>query len=88
MYSRELIPFQAEFPYHEYDFGLENKFGFRGYIYDVDSNGKSAMLRVSTAPKEWSIHCQYIIKKIHAGDENKDNNQLRGIMLIYQQTQN
>lgn len=54
MYSRELIPFQAEFPYHEYEFGLENKFGFRGYIYDVDSNGKSAMLRVSTAPKEWS----------------------------------
>ncbi|KAJ7392446.1 Attractin-like protein 1 [Desmophyllum pertusum] len=55
MYSRELIPFQAEFPYHEYDFGLENKFGFRGYIYDVDSNGKSAMLRVTISQQPETI---------------------------------
>ena len=49
--SRELVPFEAVFAYHEYEFGHEDKFGFRGYVYDIDSGGKNAILRVSTASK-------------------------------------
>ncbi len=49
--SREPIPFEAVFPYHEYEFGHEDKFGFRGYIYDIDSGGNIAVLKVSTASK-------------------------------------
>ena len=44
---QEQLPFQEVFPYHEYEFGHENKFGFRGYVYDIDSGGKNAVLRVS-----------------------------------------
>ena len=40
--------FEAKFLYHDYDFGHDDKFGLRGYVYDVDSNGNSAMLMVST----------------------------------------
>ena len=29
------------------DFDHEDKFGLRGYVFDIDSTGKSAMLTVS-----------------------------------------
>ena len=51
VFTRDLVPFQAVFPYHEYEFGHENRFGLRVYVYDIDSGGKNAILQVSTASK-------------------------------------
>ncbi|XP_078359033.1 attractin-like protein 1 isoform X2 [Oculina patagonica] len=53
--SRELIPFEAVFPYHEYEFGHEDKFGFRGYIYDIDTGGNSAVLKVTVTQQPETI---------------------------------
>ena len=39
--------FEAVIHYHDYDFAHEDKFGLRGYVYDVDSTGKTSMLMVS-----------------------------------------
>ena len=49
LFSRNVVPFQADFPYHEYEFDHENRFGLRVYVYDIDSGGKNAILQVSTA---------------------------------------
>ena len=47
--SRDVVPFQEVYPYHEYEFDHENRFGLRVYVYDIDSGGKNAILQVSTA---------------------------------------
>lgn len=49
VFTRDVVPFQAVFPYHEYEFGHESRFGLRVYVYDINSGGKSAILRVSAA---------------------------------------
>lgn len=49
VFARDVVPFQAVFPYHEYEFGHENRFGLRVYVYDINSGGNSAILQVSTA---------------------------------------
>lgn len=54
VFAREQVPFQTVFPYHEYEFGHENRFGLRVYIYDIDSSGKNAILQVSTVSK-WML---------------------------------
>lgn len=55
-YKQKLVTaqesFEAVFHYQDYEFDHEDKFGLRGYIYDIDSRG-SAILKVSfTFPKE------------------------------------
>ena len=40
--------FQAVFHYEDFEFDHQDKFGVRGYVYDVESTGKSAILTVST----------------------------------------
>lgn len=42
-------PFETIFLYHDYDFGHADKFGLRGYIYDVTSNG-DAVITVKISP--------------------------------------
>ena len=49
--TRDVVPFQAVFPFHEYEFDHEDRFGLRVYVYDIDSGGKNAILQVSAASK-------------------------------------
>ena len=48
-YKKKLVTaqesFEAVFHYQDYEFDHEDKFGLRGYIYDIDSRG-SAILKV------------------------------------------
>ena len=59
LYSRVVVPLQVEFPYHEYEFDHENRFGLRVYVYDIDSGGKNAILQVSTASK-WMLKADFL----------------------------
>ena len=40
-------PLKKMIYYMDNDFDHEDKFGLRGYVFDIDSTGKSAMLTVS-----------------------------------------
>lgn len=55
LFSRRVVPFEADFPYHEYDFDHENRFGLRVYVYDIDSGGNNAILQVTITQQQETI---------------------------------
>ena len=55
LFTRNEVPFQEVFSYHEYEFDHEDRFGLRVYVYDIDSGGKNTILQVSRA-------CKWIFK--------------------------
>ena len=74
VFTRDVVPFQEVFPYHEYEFDHEDRFGLRVYVYDIDSGGRNAILQVSTASKWMMLKTYFFLQYQYFATWKHDKN--------------